>query len=215
MPAQQRSVAAATPASKSSSQRQPDWENYFKNGLPKEIIVIADDSPPPPTPTVHNQNRAAVGGNNTMETAAGSAASSEHVNKKRRMAVNHDHHNLNNMHNPSYSDHTPRYGGSGSDTISADRTTSLHTTAPTSLGSHGSGGSGGSGGASYAEPSTVGQKRKRVTRQDTGTDVKKRRDTGSTTDQYSTYVPPTKPAKKAKDVPVAVIRDVSSLLVIA
>lgn len=82
------------------------------------------------------------------------------------------------------------------DSASTDRTTSLQT-APTSLSS-----------GSLPEE-TVGQKRKRVTRQQLA-DEKKRKDVDILGDPHSIYVPPPKPPIKAKDVHVPQIKDVCS-----
>lgn len=51
-PAQQQhemsSSRSARMARSVRSNRQPNWEEFYKNGIPKEIIVIDDDSPDPP-----------------------------------------------------------------------------------------------------------------------------------------------------------------------
>ena len=177
-------------------ERKPDWHEFYKNGPPKEIIVIDDDSPPPqqrPESRIRTQNAKAVLNNSLV---------SEHANKKRK--TGYDTGSV--RHEASYSNtHTPHYMGSGSDTISTDRTTSQQTTAPTSLGSHGSGGSSGV----YVETGNVGQKRKRITRQTTA-DEKKRREIEAVGDAYSFYVPPPKPPIKAKDVYVQPVKDVKT-----
>ncbi|MCJ1475470.1 dual specificity protein kinase kns1 [Lambiella insularis] len=174
-------------------ERRPDWHEFYKNGPPKEIIVIDDDSPPPQSHTENDMPQYAnLGG-------MSNAGPSQHSSKKRKTNYNA----APVRHQPSYSHtNTPHYVGSGSDTISTDRTTSLHTTAPTSLGSHGSGG----GGGTYVDSGPVGQKRKRVTRQTTA-DEKKRKEIEDVGDAYSSYVPPPKPPIKAKDVYVQPVRD--------
>ena len=103
--------------------------------------------------------------------------------------------------------HTRSDGDTASNTISTDRTASLQTTAPTSLGSHTSHGSTGA----YIEDAVVGQKRKRVTRQQTA-DEKKRKEIEVVGDAYSSYVPPPKPPIKAKDVHVPPVKDVRAAL---
>ncbi|MCJ1435627.1 dual specificity protein kinase kns1 [Xylographa pallens] len=184
----------STPAAhQSKRERRPDWHEFYKNGPPKEIIVIDDDSPPPPTRTENEMPQ--YSGHGGMSNGG----PSEHASKKRKMG--HDV-PVPVRHQASYSHtNTPHYAGSGSDTISTDRTTSLQTTAPTSLGSH----SGGSGGA-YVESGPVGQKRKRVTRQTTA-DEKKRKEIEDVGDAYSSYVPPPKPPIKAKEVFVQTVKD--------
>lgn len=109
---------------------------------------------------------------------------------------------------PSYSINPQRYGeGSSGASISTDRTTSLHTTAPTSMGSHGSAGA--TNGA-YYEDVNVGQKRKRVVTRKSARDEQKRRELEAAGDAFQSYIPPPKPPIKAKDVTVPVIRSVSA-----
>lgn len=170
-------------------ERRPDWHEFYKNGMPKEIIVIDDDSPVPPSRR-DDRPRPAVTNNNVAEPAS----------KKRKTGA---HDPVPVRYQPSYSNtNTPHYP---SNTASTDRTTSLQTTAPTSLGSHGSGGSGGT----YVD-SAVGQKRKRVTRQQTN-EEKKRKEIEVNGDAYSFYVPPPNPPIKAGDVQVKMVQDVSRL----
>jgi dual-specificity kinase len=53
-----------------------------------------------------------------------------------------------------------------------------------------------------------GQKRKRTTRQQIANEAR-RREAGNLTDAYANYRPPPYPPKKARDVHIAVIPDVS------
>ena len=171
-----------------SRERRPDWHDFYKNGPPKEIIVIDDDSPSPP----YQPPSASANAHSTMTNQY-----REPLNKRRKTEQNNLPTTL--RHEPSYSiTHTPH----ASNTISTDRTTSLHTTAPTSLGSQRSGGNG----AAYMEPVTTGQKRKRVTRQTTNED-KKRREIAEATEAFNSYVPPAKPTKKSSEVYVQPIKD--------
>lgn len=195
------SMAASQPTpipSQINRERRPDWHEFYKNGPPKEIIVIDDDSP---VPVTRSTNEAS---SYVKQNTLGNGASVEHASKKRK--INYNTGSL--QHQASYSTtNTPHHGGSGSSTISTDRTTSLQTTAPTSLGSHGSGGSS----STFVEPSVAGQKRKRVTRQTTA-DEKKRREIEVNGDAYSFYVPPPNPPIKAKEVFVQPVKDVPSPL---
>ena len=176
-------------------ERRPDWNEFYKNGPPKEIIVIDDDSPPPGKRSGNHRP------NHTTRTVIGNRTN-EHTNKKRKTGQSSGYDPVHQR--AAYSNtHTPQYGDTASNTISTDRTTSLHTTAPTSLGSHTSGGS-----ITHLEEGTVGQKRKRaMTRQQTA-DEKKRKEIEVVGDAYSSYVPPPKPPIKAKDVYVPPIKDV-------
>lgn len=186
--------------------REPDWHSFYKNGLPKEIIVI-DDSPPPrisesagpvPTPVTRNQ---------TSRTVAGGTI--RHAAKKRKTE------DVSSAYNPIYhvekttsNANTPHYKDSISgSTISTDRTTSaLHTTAATSLGSQYSG-NGVANGFEAAEAQS-GQKRKRVaTRQQLANEAKKR-EAEANADAFSSYKPPPRPPIKAGDVHVKVVQDV-------
>lgn len=200
----QRPTSTAMAASQSSSalndsrkrERRPDWHEFYKNGPPKEIIVI-DDSPPPPQ---RNGNERP---NYTTRTVVGNG-DAEHANKKRK-TIQASAYDPVHLQQPYSKTNTPNYGGTGSNTISTDRTTSLHTTAPTSLGSTNSAGASGS----YLGEGVVGQKRKRVTRQQTQ-DEKKRKEIEVVGDAYSSYVPPPRPPIKAKEVHVPQLKDVRS-----
>ncbi len=175
-------------------ERRPDWHEFYKNGPPKEIIVIDDDSPPPPK---HVENERV---NHTTRTVV---REPEHATKKRKTAQKSVYEPVQ-YQQPAYSNpRTTHAGNTGSTTISTDRTTSLQTTAPTSLGSHTSHGSMGA----YVDDGMGGQKRKRVTRQQTA-DEKKRKEIETNGDAYSSYVPPPKPPIKAKEVHVPPVRDV-------
>ncbi|KAL2054670.1 hypothetical protein ABVK25_004974 [Lepraria finkii] len=182
-------------------ERRPDWHEFYKNGPPKEIIVIDDDSPPP-IPNQKENTR--VNHPMKQETSRGE----EHMNKKRRTGQTSAYdaatdQQISYSHARTYSN-----GNSVSNTISTDRTTSLQTTAPTSLGSHTSHGSTSAYAdtSAYVDDRRVGQKRKRVTRQQIA-DEKKRKEIQVVGDAYSAYVPPPKPPIKARDVHVPLIKD--------
>ncbi len=196
------SVSSVQSSRKRERSRGPDWNEFYKNGVPKEIIVIDDDTPPPPEKAElrrmenerPNPNTRAVVRNDSFE---------QHAAKKRRTAQGNTC--QQDPYQPAYSYKTrSNEGSSGANTISTERTTSLHTTAPTSLGSHTSQGSAGA----YVDDGVVGQKRKRVTRQAVA-DEKKRQDIEIIGEAYASYVPPPKPPIKAKDVHVPPIKDVS------
>ena len=176
---------AMTSSSRGGAQRQPDWNEYYKNGIPKEIIVI-DDSPSP-----------------APQSAASHVQQPPHADppptKKRRMGQ------ANAVKQETAYSHagTASYYDSPSGTVSTDRTTSLQqTTAPTSLGSTGSGTNNGA----YPEAAAAGQKRKRVTRQTTAT-AKKQKD-NAVNNALNSYHPPPQPPIKATAVEVRVVRDV-------
>ena len=195
--ASHQSGSSAAP-SQGGRKKKPDWGEFYKNGIPKEVIVI-DDSPEPakaaPAPPA-------------QVTSAGQPAMPQPAGKKRRTGIESAY-DLGYYDRPSFSINPQQYGeDSSAHSLSTDRTTSLHTTAPTSLGSQGS--SGASNGV-YYEDASVGQKRKRTTRK-SARDEQKRRELENAGDAFLNYVPPPQPIIKAKDVPVPVIRDVSVLL---
>jgi dual-specificity kinase len=196
---------AATDSSKKKRQRsrEPDWNNFYKNGLPKEVIVI-DDSPPP---RVSNTPEAITAGTvHPSETARPIATTTtRHAAKKRKRddiydAVYQKHASHSNTHTPYNND-----SASGS-TISTDRTTSaIHTTAATSLGSQYS--NGGANGV-YQTDVQPGSKRKRVTTRGQAANEAKRRDIEVNGDAFSNYKAPPRPPIKCDEVKVAVIPDV-------
>ncbi|KAI4160047.1 MAG: hypothetical protein LQ342_006083 [Letrouitia transgressa] len=171
--------------------RRPNWAEFYKNGIPDQVIYI-DVTPEPAKVEQHQAKQ-------TMKASSNGGSNLEPATKKRRTGPANNY----NARNFSYSDQRrTQIDDSGSGTISTDRTTSQHTTAPTSLGSHGSHGSQGV----YLDDQQVGQKRKRVTRQQAANE-KKRREIETAGDAYSEYVPPPKPPIKAKDVHVPPVRD--------
>jgi dual-specificity kinase len=184
---------------RSRDRNEVDWEKFYENGLPKEVIVI-DDSPTPE----HSVSIAPNG--HTNGTVAG--GSSRHAAKKRKRE------DIGLAYDPVYqvvphsNNQSPQYHNSASgSTISTDRTTSaIHTTAATSLGSHSSNGQNGYE-AADVQP---GQKRKRTaTRLQLANEAKRReleRD-----DRFSDYQPPPRPPIKAPDVQVKQVVDVSPL----
>jgi dual-specificity kinase len=194
----QPSHAASMATSQSASarprnQKKPDWQEFYKNGIPKEIIVIDDDSPPPKPPPRTASRR---GG---KAAAAGSTQSM--AGRKRKVDQGYD---TGYHDSPAFSTHPARFGENSSDaSLSTDRTTSLQTTAPTSLGSYGS-----SGASNSYEDVTIGQKRKRTQPQATTRAQTKRK---AQDDAFAVYVPPPKPPLKAPEVHVPVVHDVSCL----
>lgn len=191
----------------SSRRKKPNWAEFYKNGVPKEIIVIDDDDdevaavPPPAAPA----RKAAAAVRPAQNMAANGNAQPA---TKRRCTGLDNTYDLAQYDRPTYSIRPQQFGDDTSATsMSSDRTNSLHTTAPTSLGSHGSVPTNGV----YYEDASTGQKRKRVTRKTTR-DEQKRRELEVAGDAFASYVPPPKPPLKAKDLHVRVAPDVSDLL---
>ncbi|KZF23984.1 dual specificity tyrosine-phosphorylation-regulated kinase 3 [Xylona heveae TC161] len=200
-------------SSSSRQERKPNWAEFYKHGIPKEVIVIDDDddSPPPaPVPVPATQYDSRPNANARTVTLN---QSTRHADKKRKTAVSTGYDPIYNPA-PSYSTtQTPHYINSPSAaSISTDRTASaLHTTAATSLGSHASINNGlympHAAAAAAAEDGVVGQKRKRTRK--AVADEAKRRESDVQGDPWSCYVPPPNPPLKARDVHVQVMPDTS------
>lgn len=180
--------------------REPDWHKFYKNGLPKEVIVI-DDSPTP-------ELSASVVSNGQPSRAMAGGGNSRHAAKKRKRDDYDPVYHLGTQSN----DRTSQYGESVSgSTVSTDRTTSaIHTTAATSLGSHSSSGQNGYDTAEV-QP---GQKRKRTATRLQLANEAKRRELEVIGDAYTSYIPPPRPPIKAAEVPVKQVADVSTLYII-
>lgn len=177
--------------------RNPDWADFYKNGLPKEVIVIDDDEPETSQQRPIKPLRTATNG------------STRHTDKKRKTTASTAYDPVYNQQTSYSTTQTPYYDSPSNNTISTDRTTSaLNTTAATSLGSQASNGA-------YIPPlekGVVGQKRKRVTRraaQDEANEAK-RREIDLHGDPFGLYMPPPNPPIKAKEVFVQVVSDVSA-----
>lgn len=194
---------ASQPARKRRRSKGPDWESFYKNGVPAEVIVIDDNTPEPA------QKATSAASSHTLTNShidgAASLTSAHHVAKKRKRDDEPAHYDPV-YHNHIVSSHanSPHHNATPTkSTISSDRTNSaIHTTAATSLDSLSSTGS-----HQYDYDSQVGQKRKRTTRQQIAAEAK-RRDASALSDAFSSYRPPPYPPKKAADVHVKVIADV-------
>lgn len=101
-------VPDADPASSKKRRREPDWNDFYRNGLPEEIIVIEDS--PEPTANI---------GRKLINVASSSAAPPPSKKRRKDPVV------------------TPRRDALDPN-ISSERTSAtLNTTAPTSLSSNG------------------------------------------------------------------------------
>ncbi|OTB07957.1 hypothetical protein M426DRAFT_19510 [Hypoxylon sp. CI-4A] len=162
--------------------KEPDWETFYKNGLPKEVIVIHDTPEPEQEYSTTSSKANGKGVANDYTTTTRPAI------KRRRK----DGESQEVRTNVSYQQN------SSGESASTDRTTSAHnTTAATSLVS--------SNGQYDHDSSQVGQKRKR-TRQQIAQEAK-RREVEVLGDAFVSYRPPQKPVKKAGDVTVRVVND--------
>lgn len=190
------SVASAQSlARKRRRSKGPDWTEFYKNGLPKEVIVIDDDTPAPGADakeaSANYSTRTYTNG-----TVNGSDAGSQHVSKKRRKEDVYV--NGGRVVNGSHIV-TPNSGSSSTDrTTSGQNTTAPTTTSLASLSSNGH--------FDHEVSSQSGQKRKRTTRQQLAQEAK-RREVEVLGDAYVSYRPPQKPIKKSAEVAVRVVTD--------
>ncbi|KAK4106192.1 kinase-like protein [Parathielavia hyrcaniae] len=172
------------PPRKRRRSREPDWKTFYKNGLPKEIIVI-DDTPEP------DQQSTAAAAAQTL--ANGRVANGSSTKKRKRDDEPTPYDPVH--HSAAVGSHTPSKSAAAS-----DRTNSaIHTTAATSLGSLSSNGQ-------YDYEIQPGSKRKRTTRQQIANEAR-RREAAIVTDALAHYQPPPYPPKKARDVHIKVIPD--------
>lgn len=201
------SVQHAAPMMQSKKRqrsKEPDWETFYKNGLPKEVIVI-DDSPPPPT-RIPDSAESPIPMKRSNRPAA--TSTTKHAAKKRKR----DDGEL--AYDPIYpqtNSNTPHKNDSAS-TISTDRTTSaIHTTAATSLGSQYSHNADNhrTAGTYEVDPQVGSNKRKRVATRQHILNEAKRKEIETHGDAFSNYKAPPRPPIKCADVEVPVKQDVS------
>ena len=173
-----------------NKQKKADWNEFYRNGLPKEVIVIDDSSPEPA------ENHTAL-----------HRTTSQHENKRRRTDAAYD--SMQNGQLKSVKPPTSAYdeGNTSSTASSARNTSALYSTAPTSLTSVSSGGHQ----LQKTDESKPGQKRKRGSRQAPEEESPELEITGQN-QAWTNYVPPPKPPVKAGEVYTPVVRDVSSCL---
>lgn len=188
-----------------SRRKKPDWNEFYKNGVPKEIIVIDDDDDEPPNSSAHSSVYASSTIKPSSLNSYTNGVVAPPANKKRRTGVETTYDLA--YADPSYSVAAQQYGeGSSGTSLSTDRTASLHnTTAATSLGSQGVP----PNNNVYYDDTAIGQKRKRVVTRKSARDEQKRREQEIVGDAFTSYIPPPQPPLKSRDVYVPVIRDVS------
>ncbi|AEO69024.1 29db2ef8-18f8-4056-a00c-f6c2c7ba4e67 [Thermothielavioides terrestris] len=189
---QARPLAEPQPPRKRRRSREPDWNAFYKNGLPKEVIVI-DDTPEPERPSgPTGSSQTLVGSGSAQQTAPNSAPGSS-AKKRKRDDEPTPYDPV--RHSAAVGSHTP-----SKSTAASDRTNSaIHTTAATSLGSLSSNGQ-------YEYETQAAQKRKRTTRQQIANEAR-RREAAIVSDALAHYRPPPYPPKKARDVHIKVIQD--------
>ncbi|KAK1831690.1 kinase-like domain-containing protein [Podospora conica] len=182
--------------------RTPDWDKFYKNGLPQEVIVIHDSpepTAPAPAPALLSAQASTAAHSHEVDT---SASENGHATKRQKRQNDREpaHYDPVYDHNVSSSG---RLASQSKSTVSSDRTNSaIHTTAATSLGSSSS-----NGNTHDCETESNPAKRRRTTRQQVAIDAKRleelRRDT------VPVYIPPPFPPVKAGEIHAQVIADTS------
>lgn len=191
---------ADQPSRKRRRSREPDWGNFYRNGLPQEVIVI-DDSPEPGASANPKQTNGYTTSAKplpaipTQQALADSSTLLPATKKRRRDdAVPAS---TSSAYHIQYSQQSHTGTPIGSTLSSDGNNSALHTTAPTSLSSNGQ----------YDEIPTP-LKRKRTTRQQAAIEAK-RREIEGLGHAFLQYEPPPRIPKKAGDVHVRVVHDVS------
>lgn len=206
MPASQSTSEQAS--KKRQRSREPDWHSFYKNGLPKEVIVI-DDSPPPP-PRISDSAEAVSGPSSRNQANRTVVANGRQpaAKKRKRDDVAAVYDPVYHLQQTPSAAPTPLHESASGSTISTDRTTSaIHTTAATSLGSQYS--HNGAPNGYQAEDVQSGQKRKRVATRQQAANEAKRREIEIHGDAFTNYKPPPRPPIKAADVHVKIMPDAS------
>lgn len=186
--------------------KEPDWDNFYKNGLPKEVIVIDDDSPPPSVSLDSRPLSSSVKQANRPPAPVNGA---KHVAKRRKrddVEVAYDAIYQQNFTTPH------QIPSNSASTISTDRTASaINTTAATSLGSQNSHNADThrANGAYQIDPPAGSLKRKRVTTRQQIANEARRKEIEVHGDAFSNYQAPPRPPLKAPDVAVPVKQDKS------
>ncbi|KAJ2894576.1 Dual specificity protein kinase lkh1 [Zalerion maritima] len=194
-------------SSASKKRRRPDgvnWQDFYKNGLPKEIIVI-DDTPEPEqaqTNSAPKRYHAAV--------VAPDVSAGPPVSKRRKRdsdvvsgaASNLHHETTHARHYPAPNLGTPHHHSptTTASSSSGRNTSTAHVTAtaPTSIGSS-------SSNSQYEYDVQPGQKRRRTTRQQAN--ESRRQQAEAYSDGVPKYKTPTLPIRKCGDIKVRVAHD--------
>lgn len=186
------------------NKRKPNWNAFYANGVPEEIIVIDDDESTEPATRSNKRS------SNYMDSNPTVAGSSATHNDKRRRIERPSLYEPNYQPSQTVNRRRPWEDDSelSNSTASRGRSTAANTysTGQTSL-------SAGSGSQRVAriDNTQPGQKRKRLQEQspddESEAEVKPER---HQVDSFGPYVPPPKPPIKAKDVYVKVVSDVSN-----
>ena len=192
-PHQSNAITRSRPLSPDMSsikrEKKADWGDFYKNGLPKEIIVI-DDSSPEKSPG-HNKSPPA----NSYP---------QHDIKRRRTDGAYDAVSAASHSRPPQKSFVYEDTNSSGTNSSGRNTSAVYSTAPTSLTSTSS--------AAHQmqrlDDTRAGQKRKRLSRVAQDEESPELEVVGQN-QAWTNYVPPAKPPIKAPEVYTPVVRDVS------
>lgn len=170
------------------SKKRTDWREFYKNGLPKEIIVIDDSSPEP-----------------TSNNSPSKRSNTQHDSKRRRTDAAYDS-LQNGPPKTTRRDYLYDEANSSGTNSSGRNTSTLYSTAPTSLTSTSSSGHQ----LQRLDDSRIGQKRKRLSRPAFDEESPPELEVVGQNQAWTNYVPPPNPPIKAGEVYTPVIRDVCS-----
>jgi len=175
-------------------ERRADWNEFYKNGLPQEVIVIDDDSPQPQE-REHKEYRQQEPEH--VPHSHEPSSSSRHTDKRRRVDETAGYNPVYRQAEPASAQTVYSHQSLSTSVDARDRTASnTYSTAPTSLQS-----SVGSLRTPQDQEDAARQKRKRSLRE--------YEDSPDEMHEIFDYYPPPRPPIKANDVSVPVIREVS------
>ena len=218
LPARQAQPDAMNSIGRKRRRGTPDWTEFYRNGLPKEIIVI-DDTPqpepqkPPPDMAVAKSacatNGVVVPGTSDGPSASkrrkregdGASSTVKGSTTARRDAAAYvaPHQDAIYFAYGSTVHHSPNATNSSSSGRTASAATHLMSTASTSIGSS-------SSNVQYGCAVQPGQKRKRTTRQQANDAKRQQAEALLGVVRYKT---PAQPIKKSGEIKVRVVPDVS------
>jgi len=184
----------------SRRQRSANWNDFYKNGLPSEVIVIEDDSPGPQPPRTIRLSPA-----HASRTLVDNSGSVRHVDKRRRVNTPPKQNSLNRAATKIETHSSHHQVSASSGTVSSGRRTSgPYSTGPTSLESSSSANR---QQVPVREAAQPGQKRKRPER--TAEVDAEQLEFIAQHRTWSNYFPPPNPPIKAHEVFVAQVKEVS------
>jgi dual-specificity kinase len=184
---------AEMPPPSSATKRKADWNEFYKNGLPQEVIYIDDDSPQPPPAARRKENEPQEYEHSHRRQAADS---SRQADKRRRVDESATYDPVYKQNGQAAQTHYSHESLSASVDTRGRTNSGAYSTAPTSMNS------------------SVQSLRQPANQDDRGGGKRKRKDYHENSDEIHEifdYFPPPRPPIKANDVTVRSIRDVSNI----